>query len=247
MKRLSSLFTLLLAVTIGGSAQEGTWTLSGGAGYALISLAAVKGDMDRDVQTYNEVGYGLPFFPSPSPGLALTASVSYRFDRDYSFSLNAHHDTRTVETAWANHEDDISLKRRIKATVISGGIAYHFPGTSETDLFVEVEVGILFARATSYAYWIHTEKLFDSTTTEILGDTKGVFEKSKLVASLGAGGSIRVFGPMVIRGMALYRVGQIGKINGTLTKFGQTAEQTSSIEFNFSGLMILGSIGIELN
>lgn len=247
MKRLSSLVLLLHAVTVAGSAQEGTWTLSGGAGYALISLGAVKGDMDRDVQTYKEAGYGLPLFPSPSPGLALTASASYRFERDYSFSLNAHHDTRTVETSWANHEDDISLKRRIKATVVSGGIAYHFPGTSDTDLFVEVEVGILFARATSYAYWIHTEKLFDSTTTEILGDTKGVFEKSKLVASVGAGGTIRVFGPMIVRGIVLYRVGQIGKINGTLTKFGQTAEQTSSIEFNFSGLMMLGSIGIELN
>lgn len=246
MMRLSNLLTLLVTVSVAGLAQEGTWTLSGGAGYALISLGAVKADMDRDVQTYNEVGYGLPFFPSPSPGIALTASASYRFDRDYSFSLNAHHDTRTVETSWANHEDDISLKRRIKATVVSGGIAYHFPGTSDIDLFVEVEVGILFARATSYAYWVHTEKLFDSTTTEILGDTKGVFEKSKMVASVGVGGSIRVFGPMIVRGTLLYRVGQIGKIEGTLTKFGQTAEQTSSIEFNYSGIMILGSIGIEL-
>lgn len=246
MKRLFSLLALLAIVSDAGWAQEGTWTVSGGAGYALIGLSAVKGDMDRDVQTYNEAGYGLPSFPSPSPGIAFTASASYRFDRDYSFSLNAHHDTRTVETSWANHEDDISLKRRIKATVISGGIAYHFPGTSETDLFVEVEVGLLFARATSYAYWVHSEKLFDSTTTEVLGDTKGVFEKSKMIASIGVGGSIRVFGPLFVRGTMLYRVGQIGKIEGTLTKFGQTAPQTSSIEFNFSGIMILGSIGIEL-
>ncbi|MEX1138129.1 MAG: hypothetical protein WEB33_04000 [Bacteroidota bacterium] len=247
MKRLFNLLTSCIIIPVAGLAQEGTWTLSAGAGYAIISLGAVKADMERDVGTYNEAGFGLPPFPSPSPGIALTAAASYRFDRDYSFSINAHHDTRTVETSWSNQEDDISLKRRIKATVVSAGVVHHFPGTLDTDIFVEVEVGILFARATSYAYWTHTEKLFDSTSTEVLGDTRGVFERSKMIASVGAGGSVRLFGPMFLRGKLLYRVGQLGKIDGSITKFGQTMDQTTTIEFNFSGFLILASIGIELS
>jgi hypothetical protein len=231
-------------------AQEGLWTLSGGAGYAFISLGAVKADLDRDVRGYNEVGLEIPGFPSPSPGIAFTAAATYRFDREYSFALNAYHDSRTVETSWSNAEDALSLKRRIKASVVSAGLLYHFPTDMDSDLFAEVEIGMLFARATSYALWTHTEKISDSSlvyTTEVLDNTVGVFEKSKLIVSGGIGGSIRVFGPMFLRGKMIYRFGQIGQIDGSKTdQYGQTVDQTTSIDFNFSGFLFLASVGIEL-
>ena len=231
-----------------GLAQEGSWTLSGGAGYALISLTAVKSDMERDVRIYNEAGHELPAFPSPGPGVALTATAAYRFGREYSVALNAYHDTRTVETSWANPEDALSLKRRLKASVISTGLLYHFPSDADSDIFAEVEIGMLFARATSYALWTHTEKLSDTSltvVTEVVDDTRGVFEKSKLIVSAALGGSIRLLGPVFLRGKMLYRLGQIGKIDGSITKFGQTVDQTTSVDFNFSGLLILASVGIE--
>lgn len=239
---------VLLIVVHSAPAQEGTWTISGGGGYALISLSAVAGDMERDVRIYNEAGLLVPPFPSPGPGVALTASGTYRFDRDYSVSFNAYHDTRTVQTSWANPEDALSLKRRIKATVISTGLLYHFPTDMDSDLFAEVELGMLFARATSYALWTHTEKLSDTsltTVTEVYDDTRGVFEKSKLIVSAGVGGWIRLAGPMILRGKALYRLGQIGTIDGSIVKFGQTSDQTTSIEFNLSGFLFLMSVGIE--
>jgi hypothetical protein len=176
-------------------------------------------------------------------------SASYRFDREYSVALNAYHDSRTVETAWSSPEDALSLKRRIKATVISGGLLFHLPTDMDSDLFAEVEIGMLFARATSYALWTHTEKMSDTSltvVTEIFDDTRGVFEKSKLIVSAALGGSLRLFGPMILRGKVLYRLGQIGTMDGSIVKFGQTADQTTSIEFNFSGFLILGSIGIEI-
>ncbi len=250
MKRLFSVVAFSFAFPAGaGLAQEGSWTLSGGAGYALISLSAVKGDMERDVRIYNENGHELPPFPSPSPGVAFTANATYRFDREYSISLNACHDTRTVESSWSSPEVALSLKRRIKSTVVSAGLLYHFPSATDSDLFAEVEIGILFARATSYALWTHTEKLSDSSLTYVtlvLDDTRGVFEKSKLIVSAGMGGSIRLLGPLFLRGKMLYRFGQIGKIDGSVTKFGQTVDQTTSVDFNFSGFLFLASVGIEL-
>lgn len=230
------------------AAQEGTWTLSGGAGYAAISLSAVRNDMERDVNIYNSVGHELPPFPSPVSALALNARGSYRFDRDYSFSLNAYYDGRTVETSWSSTEDELSLKRRIKATVVSAGLSYHFPSEQDTDLYAEIQLGMLFARATSYALWKHTEKLSDTTltlVTEILDDTRGIFVKSKMIVSASLGGSVRLFGPLIFRGELTYRLGQIGKIDGTVTKFGQTTDQTTSVEFDFSGALILATIGYE--
>lgn len=250
MKRRSSLLIACAVILMSGfvRAQEGTWTLSGGLGYALINLSAVRGDMERDVRIYNSVGHQLPPFPSPASALALNARGSYRFDREYSVSLNAYYDGRTVETSWSDTEDALSLKRRIKATVISGGLTYHFPSVVDTDLYAELQLGMLFARATSYALWTHTEKMSDSTltlVTETVDDTRGVFEKSKLIVSASLGGSVRLFGPFILRGELLYRLGQIGTIDGTVTKFGQTVEQTTSVDFNFSGLMVLASIGFE--
>ncbi len=249
MNRLFSIVAFGVILPAGAvPAQEGMWTLSGGGGYALINLNAVKGDMERDVRIYNEAGFQLPPFPSPGPGVAFTATATYRFDREYSIALNAYHDTRTVETSWSSPEDALSLKRRLKATVVSAGVVYHFPAEMDSDLFAEVELGMLFARATSYALWTHTEKLSDSTltlVTETIDDTRGVFEKSKLIVSASLGGSIRLFGPLFLRGVVLYRLGQIGKIDGSIVKFGQTSDQTTSVDFNFSGFLLLAAIGIE--
>lgn len=250
MNRLFSILVGGVIIPVGAvSAQEGMWTLSAGGGYALINLSAVKSDMERDVRIYNEAGFGLPPFPSPGPGTAFTATATYRFDREYSVALNAYHDTRTVQSSWSDPEDALSLKRRLKATVVSAGILYHFPTEMDSDLFAEVELGILFARATSYALWTHTEKFSDSTltyVTETIDDTRGVFEKSKLIVSAAMGGSVRVFGPFFLRGTVLYRLGQIGTIDGVITKFGQTADQTTSVDFNFSGFLLLATVGIEL-
>ncbi|GJQ20797.1 MAG: hypothetical protein HBSIN02_11520 [Bacteroidia bacterium] len=229
-------------------AQEGGWTVSAGAGYALISFSAIKEDMVRDVRIYNENGYEIPPFPSPSPAPAFGAKASYRFDRDYSVSVSFHHDERTVATSWTHPERMLSLERSLGATVIAAGLAYHFPTGLSHDLYAEVEIGMILTRATSSAYRTQTEKLSDSSLTTITvvhDDTRGVYRKSKLTAIAALGGVLPLFGPLVFRWEALYRLGQVGIITGRITTFGQTNDQDSSVPFDYSGIMVLASIGVQ--
>ncbi|MEP0821270.1 MAG: hypothetical protein HRF44_00345 [Ignavibacterium sp.] len=229
-------------------AQEGGWTVSAGAGYALISFSAIKEDMERDVRIYNENGYEIPPFPSPSPAPAFAAKASYRFDRDYSVSISFHHDERTVATSWVHPERMLSLERSLRAMVIAGGLAYHFPAGSDHDLYAEVEIGMILTRATSSAYRTQTEKLSDTSLTTITivhDDTRGVYRKSKLTAIATLGGVHPLIGPVVLRWEALYRLGQVGIITGRVTTFGQTNDQDSSVPFDYSGIMVLVSIGVQ--
>lgn len=238
----------LLAVVNNLSAQEGRWTVTAGVGYALINFSAIKEDMERDVRIYNENGYEIPPFPSPSPAPALSAKATYRFDRDYSVSMSFHHDQRTVATSWTHPERMLSLERSLRATVIAGGVAYHFPTGSDHDLYAEVEIGMILTRATSSAYRTQTEKLSDSSLTTITivhDDTKGLYRKSKMTAIAAFGGVLPLFGPVVFRWEALYRLGQVGIITGRVTTFGQTNDQDSSVPFDYSGLMVLASIGVQ--
>ena len=259
MRRRSDLTTtawvlvLLFALKpLSVSAQEGSWTVSAGGGYAYVFLGQVKGDMDRDVKGYNAVGLLLPPFPSPSSAFALSGKATYRFDREYSWSISLGAVKRTVGTSWEDGTYALSLDRTIGSTTALLGLAYHFPADLGGDLYAEVQLGYLFAKATSSANWTKTTKVADSTgayvlVKETLDDTRGTFTKSKLIVAAAVGGTLRISGPFFLRGEAVYRFGQMGKIDGSKTQFGQTVDQTTSIEFDFSALVVSVSIGIEFD
>lgn len=235
------------------SAQEGTWSFSAGGGYAYIFLADVKSDMDRDVKGYNDSGLLLPPFPSPSPAFTYGGKADYRFDRDYSFSFSLGIAKRTVGTSWHDGTYSISLSRTIGSTTALLGLAYHLPTGFDEDLYAEVQLGYLYAKATSAADWDKSTKVVTDTTGnyiivhETLDDTRATFSKSKLIVGATIGGTLHVSGPFFIRGEVAYRFGQIGKIDGQKTQFGQTVDQTTSIEFDLSGVMLTASVGIEFD
>ncbi len=231
-------------------AQEGTWTFSGSAGYAYISLSDVKADMRRDVDIYNSTGHQLPPFPSVSPALAIAGKVDYRFERDFSASLSLFHASRRVESSYENAEHSLALVRDVGSTAALLGIAQHFPAGPAGDLYIEGQLGMLFAKATSSIDWIRTYKMTDSSltyVTEVQDDTRGTFRKSKLIFTIACGGTLAVVSPFIVRAEAVYRFAQIGKIDGTTTKFGLNQDQTTSINFDYSGFAVTIGIGIELN
>lgn len=228
------------------TAQEGSWTFTAGGGYALINFAAVKADMERDVRGYNESGYSLPAFPSPSPGLALNARGSYRFDRDFSFSLSAYHDERTVETSVTEPERSLFLQRSLRATYVSVGLAYHLPAGALFDLHAEAGLGLILTRATSRAYGTSVEKIADTVMTLVDHDSRGDFRKSQLTVHAAVGGFARMMGPAILRWEAAYRFGRMGSIVGDLYQFGERKELESTVPFDYSGVVFLVSIGVEL-
>ena len=233
-------------------AQEGTWTVSAGGGYAYIFLDAVKGDMDRDVRGYNNAGLLLPPFPSPSSTLALEGKATYRFDREFSWSFTLNSSSRTVGTSWEDGTYALSLERTLSSVTAMLGLGYHLPTGYDQDVYLEVQLGYLFAKATSSADWTKSTKVADSTgmyvtVMETLDDTRAKFTKSKLIVAAALGGTLRISGPLFIRGEALYRFGQIGTIDGTKTQFGQSVPQTTSIEFDFSGIFLTAGLGIEFD
>lgn len=237
---------LLLAVAAPAPGQEGSWTLSAGAGYALINFAAVKADMERDVRGYNESGYPIPSFPSPGPGRALNARVGYRFERDFSFSLSASQDERTVETSFTDPDRSLFLQRSLRATYVSVGLVYHFPAGVLFDLQAEAGVGMINTRATSRAFGTSEEKSADTVITLVDYDSRGEFKKSQLTAHAAVGGHVRVLGPAIVRWEAAYRFGRMGTIVGDLYQFEERKELESTVPFDYSGFLFLVSIGVEL-
>lgn len=231
------------------TAQEGSWTFTAGGGYALINFAAVKADMERDVRGYNESGYSLPAFPSPSPGLALNARGSYRFDRDVSLSLSAYHDERIVETSVTEPERSLFLQRSLRATYVSVGLAYHLPAGALFDLHAEAGLGMILTKATSRAYGTSVDKISDTVLTEITvvdHDSRGEFRKSQLTVHAAVGGFARMMGPTILRWETAYRFGRMGSIVGDLYHFGERKELESTVPFDYSGFVFLISIGVEL-
>lgn len=241
---------LSLLVSSPSFAQEGTWSFSGSVGYSYRSLSDVNNDLRRDVDGYNSVGHRLPGFPSISPAFVFTGKIGYRFERDFSGSVSVLHGSRNVRTSYKNVEHSLSLERTVGSTTAMFGIAQHFPAGPSADVFIEVQLGMLFARATSSIDWVRTYKLTDSSltyVTEVQDDTRGTFKKSKLVVAAAFGGTLTPVSPFILRGEVTYRFAKIGKIDGTIMKFGQTQDQTTSIDFDFSGFTFTVGLGIELN
>lgn len=240
---------LLAVLPVRTRAQEGSWTISAGAGYAHLVLGEVNQDLVNDVQGYNDAGLYLPPFPSASPTTAYTGKLTYRADRDFSWSLSVLTAKRTVSTAWADPYDNLHLVRTIGSTTALLGIGYHLPAGIDGEIYGETQIGFVFAKATAAADWIKTILVKDSTgadhtETVIRDDVRGTWKKMKLAVAVAVGGTLRIAGPFFLQAEAAYRFAQIGKIDGTKTTFGVTSDQTTTINFDYSGYVLTAGIGI---
>ncbi len=250
MKLRSNITALLLAISIvTAHGQEGSWSFSAVGGYAYLDLESVDGDNASDVEGYRLRTYDLPDFPSLRSAFVLGGKITYRFERDYSFSLTVYESSRQVASAFSRPEDSLALTRSVGSTAFLVGIAQHFEPVQDVfDWYAELHIGILAARAGSTAYQTRTKKSESDPTpiTEVTDDTRGEYRKSKLIVGAGLGSSLSVVGPFFLKVDLMYRFAKIGKMETDLSTLTGKRPHTTSIDFNYSGFFVLVGLGVEL-
>ncbi|HWP81370.1 MAG TPA: hypothetical protein VNN76_01820 [Bacteroidota bacterium] len=244
----SALLACLSVATSVVLCQEGSWSVSASAGYAFLDFKNVDRDNASDVEGYRRAGYELPTIPSLRNAFAYGGRITYRFERDNSFSLSVLETSRKVHTSFSRPEDSLALTRSVGSTTVLLGLAQHFePVMDLLDWYAELNVGILFGRANSTAYQTHTSKRSETDPapiTEVTDDTKGTYRKSKLIVGAGVGAMINVFDAVVLKLEASYRFAKVGTIDGEITTFGQSRPHTTSIDFDYSGFVLGLGVGI---
>lgn len=225
-------------------AQEGTFSVNLSAGLAHLQLDQVDEDNQRDVEGWNRQGVFIGPFPSIKNAFLLSLKAVYRYDRDMAFSLSVCEGSREVSSSYTTPEQTLTLIRSVSFTDVTVGVLYHFPlSYDRVEGYVGGEVGFMKARAEAEAYGSRTVKIVDSTQTFVTADTKGTYRAGKTMASVLLGATMQLFEPIFLRAEAQYKVGNVGKMDGRVTRMGTERDETTSIEFNYSGFLLTLGIG----
>lgn len=243
----STVFVLTLTPPLALFAQEETFSVNISAGFARLQLDQVDDDNQRDVEGWNRQGVFIGPFPSIKNAFLLSVKGVYRYDREVAFSFSISNGSREVSTSYTTSEQTLTLIRSVGFTDVTVGVLYHFSLYSgRAESYIGGEAGLMNARAEAEAYGAKTTKIVDSTQTIITADTKGKYSAGKTMASVIVGATARVVEPLFLRAEAQYKVGNVGRMNGRVTRIGSEREETTSIEFNYSGFLFTLGIGIRL-
>lgn len=241
----TSTVVLLLLISFSSFAQENTFSLNLSAGLARLQLDQVDEDNQRDVEGWNRQGVFIGPFPSIKSAFMLSLKGVYRHDRDVAFSLSVSDGSREVSTSYTTPEQTLTLVRSVGFTDVTVGVLYHFPlYYDRVESYIGGEVGFMKARAEAEAYGSKTVKIVDSTQTFVTADTKGKYRASTTMASVMLGATVQLFEPLFLRAEAQYKVGKVGKMDGHVTRMGTEREETTSIEFNYSGFLLTLGVGV---
>jgi opacity protein-like surface antigen len=228
-------------------AQRHPWSLTASAGMSVLNLGTVDDDNAADAEGWAAQGYPVSRFPSLKQQLLYSMRVSYRYDREFAVSLLAFYSSKTVQSAHHSPDDGLDLSRGAGATDIILGIAY-YPAARPYFLewYVQATFGLTFAQARANAVGFRNVKIAGVPTPEPFVDTDAKFSKTKTSVGVGAGIEIPVMSRVSINAEAFYRFAQVGAMSGTLTRFGDRTDATTTIEFNYSGFLLSTGIRIEL-
>lgn len=228
-------------------AQSHRWSITGSAGISLLSLGTVDDDNAADADGWARQGYPISRFPSLKQPLLYSAQLSYRHDREFGVSLIALYSSKTVRASYHSYDADLDLSRGIGSTDIILGVVY-YPAARPYFLewYVQATFGLTFGHATANATGVRYVKVAGVPTPQPLIETDAAFSKTKTSVGAGVGVDIPIVPGVAIRTETLYRFAQFGTMNGTVTRFGEQSDETTTIEFNYSGFLISAGIRVEL-
>lgn len=239
-----SFLLALLALQI-SSAQEHTFLFSVSAGLARMSLDQVDEDNQRDVEGWNLQGVPIGSFPSMKNAFMLSLKGSYRYDRDIALLFSISDASQEVSTSYNTSDQTLELIRSVGFTDATFGVLYHFPLYYDiAESYAGAEIGVMWARARAKAYGTRTRKIADSTETVPTVDTKGTYKANKTIVNALAGMTVQVFEPLFLSAELKYKVGKVGKMDGHVTRIGDERDETTSIEFDYSGLLVTLGLGV---
>jgi hypothetical protein len=225
--------------------QYRKWSITGSVGYAVLNLDAVDNKNESDVEGWGRQGYPVGPFASVKRPLFYSTGVGYRVDREFGISLTASYWSRTVSTSYNDPYSSLLLDRGVASTDIVLGIAY-YPSAQPflLEWYIQANLGLAVARATGKAVGFQTEKTSGVTTTIQFVDTDGILKKTRTSAGLSLGANVPLFHGISLNAEAGYRFAQMGSMEGTVTRFGETTAETTTMEFNYSGFLL--TVGIRL-
>jgi len=227
-------------------AQQARWSLSGSVGYAILNLKQVDADNASDVQGWNRLGIPVDLLGSVKQSGFLSARVTYRYTREFGFSLTAHDQSKEVKTSSEGADATLSLTRGVGSTDVLLGITY-YPSVQPYFLewYLEVGLGALFGRGNANAHGTQTVKVSGMPTLAPLVETDATYKKSKTAVAFSLGADARILRPFFFHLEGMYRFAPLGTLEGDIIRSGEHSTQASITEFDYSGFLISAGIGIE--
>ena len=227
--------------------QDRTFSITGSAGYSLLSLGMVDEKNALDVVGWSNLGFPVTDFASVKQSPFFSGRLTYRFSRELAFSIYASSFSTSVSSSYDRPDAMLHLDRSVGATDLSLGVAY-YPADQPYFLqwYLQVNVGVILARASTKAFGTQHTKPTDVGSVSPLVDSEGKYRKTKPCAAFSLGADMPVFHAIFLKGEAGYRSAQVGELDGDITQSGVHSNETSTTSFNFSGFMVSVGVGITL-
>jgi len=228
-------------------AQYRKWSVGAAVGYNLLNLDAVDEKNRADVEGRNEQGYLLGQLGSVKRSPFYSAGVSYRYDREFGFSLSASYWSKTVSSSYSGPNVGMQLERGVGSTDLVFGVSYYPPARPYfLDWYIQTNLGVAFARASTKTVGTQMVKDGSVLIPVTVIDTDAKYEKSKLTVGVLVGADVPLAGRFSLKAEAGYRFAQVGTMDGDVTQLGLHSVQTSTIEFDYSGFQVSAGVRLQL-
>jgi len=227
--------------------QYRKWSIAASIGYNRLNLDAVDEKNQADVDGWGNQGIPVGKFASVQRSPFYSAGVRYRYDREVAISLTASYWSKTVSSSYNGPDAALQLDRGVGSTDVVLGIAY-YPTARPYFLewYIQTSLGLVMAHATARAVGSRMQKDGPVLTPVLFVDTDGTSAKSRISAGLSMGADIRLFGGFSLTLAAGYRVAQLGVLESDITRFGQHSKEPTTIEFDYSGVLVSAGLLFEL-
>jgi hypothetical protein len=249
-RRCSIWIMLLLGVACSPQmlhSQYQKWSIAASIGYNRLNLDAVDEKNQSDVEGWINQGIPVGRFASVKRSPFYSAGVSYRYDREIAISLTASHWSKTVSSSYDGPDAALQLDRGVGSTDVVLGIAYYPPTHPYFfEWYIQTSLGLAMAHASARAIGSSMQKIGSVLTPVRFVDTDGTSAKSKISVGLSMGANIRLFGGFSLTMAAGYRLAQLGILEGDVTRFGQHSNEPTTIEFDYSGVLVSAGLLFEL-
>jgi hypothetical protein len=227
--------------------QYRKFSVTASVGYSLLNLGAVDDENQSDVRGWAGLGIPVGQFASIKQSPFCSAGAGYRFDREFGFSLTWSYWRKTVSSSYKGGDATLVLERGVGSTDFVLGIAY-YPDVqlSFLEWYVQGNLDLEFARATASAVGSQYIKIAGVPTPYPLIATEGIYKKTKTSAGFTLGADTRLLRHLFFRTEATYRFAVLGTLDGDITRFGEPSVETSTVGFDFSGVLFSAGIRFEL-
>lgn len=231
--------TALLLVAAAARSQDRTFSVGFSAGIAHLNLDQVDQDNQADVNGWNSQGIPISSFPSLKTSFMYALKGSYRIDRDVAFTVSIARSTHRVVAEYSSPSEELLLNRSVGFTDYTIGVLYHFPLYYDIlEGYAGGEAGFMAAYAHADAFAARLIMIGEDTEVYPYVDTIGDYTANKTTFNATVGANLRIVGPAFVHAEAQYKFGNAGKMDGHVRRIDSEVDETSSIGFDFSGLLL---------